>query len=47
MSLRVDTTSKVITAYGGAELLRETARAVGLDTSVAQCLHLKDRARTE
>jgi hypothetical protein len=35
----------VITSYGGAELLRETARAVGLDTSVASCLHLKHRAR--
>ena len=45
MSLRVDTTSKVITAYGGAPLLRETARAVGLESSVAQCLHLKERDR--
>jgi hypothetical protein len=45
MSLRVDTTSKVITAYGGAELLRETARAVGLDRSVAQWVHVKERER--
>ncbi|MGA7836180.1 MAG: IS1380 family transposase [Acidimicrobiales bacterium] len=45
MSLRLDTTSKVITAYAGAALLRETARAVGLDTSVSQHVHLKDRAR--
>lgn len=45
MSLRVGTTSKVITAYGGAELLRQTARTVGLETSLAQCLHLKERER--
>jgi Transposase DDE domain group 1 len=45
MSIRVGTTSRVITAYGGAELLRETARAVGLHESVARCLHLKHRAR--
>lgn len=45
MSLRVGTTSRVITAYAGAELLRETARAVGLEASVSRCLHLKDRAR--
>jgi hypothetical protein len=45
MSLRVETTSRVITAYGGAELLRETARVVGLEESVSRCLHLKERER--
>ncbi len=45
MSLRVGTTSRAITSYGGAELLRETARAVGLDDAVRRCLHLKARAR--
>ncbi|MHB1905529.1 MAG: hypothetical protein ACYCRG_01310 [Acidimicrobiales bacterium] len=35
----------MIAAYAGAELLRETARAVGLESSVADCLLLKDRAR--
>ncbi len=29
MSIRVGTTTRAITSYGGAELLRETARAVG------------------
>ena len=45
MSLRVGTTSRAITSYGGAELLRETARAVGLDDAVGRCLHLKARSR--
>ena len=45
MSIRVGTTSRAITSYGGAELLRETARAVGLDDAVERCLHLKARAR--
>ena len=45
MSIRVGTTSRAITSYGGAPLLRETARAVGLDDAVEQCLHLKARAR--
>ena len=45
MSIRVGTTSRAITSYGGAELLRETARAVGLDDAVGRCLHLKTRAR--
>jgi hypothetical protein len=35
----------MVTAYGGAELLRETARVVGLDGAVAEHLHLKVRAR--
>ena len=45
MSIRVGTTSRAITAYGGAELLRETARAVGLDEAIGRTLHLKQRAR--
>ena len=45
MSIRVGTTSRAITSYGGAPLLRETARAVGLEDAVEQCLHLKTRAR--
>lgn len=45
MSIRVGTTSRAITSYGGAELLRETARAVGLDDAVGHCVHLKTRAR--
>jgi hypothetical protein len=45
VSLRVDTTSRVITSYGGASLLRETARVVGLQTQVDRCLHLKARQR--
>ena len=45
MSLRVGTTSRAITSYGGAELLRETARAVGLNDAVGRCLHLKARSR--
>jgi hypothetical protein len=35
----------VLTAYGGAELLRGTARAVGLFQAVAGCVSLKHRAR--
>ena len=45
MSIRAGTTSRAITSYGGAELLRETARVVGLDDAVGRCLHLKTRAR--
>jgi hypothetical protein len=45
MSIRVGTTSRAVTSCGGAELLRETARAVGLDEAVDQCLHLKTRSR--
>lgn len=41
----VGTTSRAITAYGGAELLRETARVVGLEAAVGEHLHLKARAR--
>jgi hypothetical protein len=39
------TTSRAITAYGGAELLRETMRVVGLEEAVAEHVHLKNRAR--
>lgn len=45
MSVNVETTSRAVTAYGGAELLRETARAVGLVDAVESCLSLKQRAR--
>jgi hypothetical protein len=45
VSVRVGTTDRAVTAYGGAELLRETARAVGLAEEVAACLSLKQRAR--
>ena len=45
MSIRVATTSRAITAHGGAILLRESMRAVGLVPAVAECLHLKTRAR--
>ena len=45
MSIRVGTTSRAITSFGGTSLLRETARAVGLDEAVEQSLHLKARAR--
>jgi len=45
MSVRVGTTGRAITAYGGAELLRETARAVGLADAVETSVSLKRRAR--
>jgi hypothetical protein len=45
MSIRVGTTSRAITSYGGAPLLRETARAVRLDDAVEQCVPHKARAR--
>jgi hypothetical protein len=45
MSIRVGTTSRAVTSYGGAELLRETARALRLDEAVDRCVHLKQRAR--
>jgi hypothetical protein len=45
MSIRVGTTSRAITAYGGAELLRETSRALGVGEAVGASLHLKQRAR--
>jgi hypothetical protein len=45
MSVRVETTSRAITAYGGAELLRETARAVGVGAAVEATVSLKHRCR--
>lgn len=45
MSVRVETTERAITAFGGAELLREATRAVGLSVALDDCLHLKERAR--
>lgn len=45
MSVRVETTTRAITAFGGAELLREAARAVGLHEAMDDVLSLKKRAR--
>jgi hypothetical protein len=41
----VGTTSRALTAYGGAELLRETMRVVGLMPAVDNHVRLKHRAR--
>ncbi len=45
MSVRVETTSRAVTAYGGAELLRAAARAVGVADAVEASVSLKKRAR--
>jgi hypothetical protein len=45
VSVRVGTTDRAITAFGGAELLREAVRAVGLGEALADCLRVKKRAR--
>jgi hypothetical protein len=45
VSLRVGTTARVITAYGGASLLREASRALGIARELDACLHLKERNR--
>lgn len=45
MSVRVETTSRAVTAYGGAELLRATARAVGVAELIDGSVSLKQRAR--
>jgi Transposase DDE domain group 1 len=45
MSVRVGTTDRAITAFGGAELLREAARAVGLAGLLDDGLSLKKRSR--
>jgi hypothetical protein len=45
VSVRVGTTDRAITAFGGAELLREAARAVGLAPALDDCLQLNRRAR--
>lgn len=44
-SVTVSSTDREITAHGGAVLLRETARVVGLAASVGRHLHLKQRDR--
>lgn len=41
----VGTTSRALTAYGGAELLRETMRVVGVMRAVDDHVRLKQRAR--
>ena len=45
MSVRVGTTDRAITAFGGAPLLREAAAAVGVAEELDHCLKLKKRAR--
>ncbi len=45
MSVRVGTTGRAITAHGGAVLLREAMRAVGLGQAIGAHVHLKRRAR--
>jgi hypothetical protein len=45
MSVRVGITSRAVTAYGGAELLRATARTVGVADAVEGSVSLKRRAR--
>ncbi len=45
MSVRVATTDRAITAFGGVELLREAGRAVRLAGELDDCLKLKKRAR--
>jgi hypothetical protein len=45
VSVRVGTTSRAVTAYGGAVLLRETARVVGLVEALEASVSLKQRAR--
>jgi hypothetical protein len=45
VSVRVETTDRAITAFGGAELLREAARAVGLPDALEEGLSLKRRGR--
>lgn len=45
MSVAVATTNRVITAFAGAELLREAARAVGLRDALQACVSVKKRAR--
>jgi hypothetical protein len=45
VSVRVATTDRAITAFGGAELLREAGRAVGVAGALDGCLKVKQRAR--
>lgn len=44
-AVTVSTTTREITAHGGAVLLRETMRAVGLREAIEGHLHLKQRTR--
>ncbi len=44
-AVRISSTDREITAFGGAVLLREAARVVGLGEAVARNLHLKKRDR--
>ena len=44
-AVRISVTDREITAFGGAVLLRETARAVGLAEAVERHVHLKQRER--
>jgi hypothetical protein len=43
--VRVGTTERAVIAFGGAELLREAARAVGLVNVLDEAVQLKKRAR--
>lgn len=45
VSVRVETTTRAVTAYGGAELLRASARAVGVAELIDASVSLKQRAR--
>lgn len=45
MSVRVESTDRVLSAYGGAELLRATARAVGVFDEIDACVSVKQRTR--
>jgi hypothetical protein len=45
VSVRVEIISRAVTAYSGAELLRATARAVGVADAVEASVSLKKRAR--
>jgi hypothetical protein len=41
VSVRVETTERALSAYGGAELLRAAARAVGLAEETDRCVSLQ------
>lgn len=45
VSVRVETTERALTAYGGAELLREAARAVAVFEEIDACVSVKQRPR--
>lgn len=44
-SVRISSTDREITAFGGAMLLRETARVVGVADAIGRHVHLKERDR--